>query len=398
MTTLDHSLPASGTLVQPRVRRPWSLGFGRLPLLVRWLFVLAVGTLLGGVLMAPARVFANVLLWGNYAVGLGLGGMFFIAIHDVSGAGWATAFRRVPAAFASLVPFGSALVLVAIFAGGDLLYPWMGGEHLEGFKGLWLSRPFAEIRSVVYVLTWLVFARAFRRSNASDLGGVRRDRRLGAAFLIVFALSVWLSSVDWIMSLEPHWFSTMFGVYRFAGLFSAALAAITIAVIVLRRRGAFGTTIGAAHLHDLGKLMFAFSTFWMYIWFSQYMLIWYSNLAEEAVWFRLRTTNGWGELMGLLVVLNWVIPFIVLLPAAAKMNENVLLRVAAILLVGHWLDLFVQIFPTVRPDLPPVGLLELAAACVAWVAIFLLVSSALRERDLTPESHPLLAESCAHHE
>ncbi|MCA1734491.1 MAG: hypothetical protein LC732_12950, partial [Acidobacteria bacterium] len=196
--------------------------------------------------------------------------------------------------------------------------------------------------------------------------------------------------------LEPHWFSTMFGVYRFAGLFSAALAATTIAVIVLRRRGAFGTTVGAAHLHDLGKLMFAFSTFWMYIWFSQYMLIWYGNLSEEAVWFQVRTSYGWGELMGLLVALNWIVPFIVLLPASAKMNENILMRVAVILLAGHWLDLFVQIFPTVRADLPPIGLLELAASFAACVAIFLLISSALRERDISPGNHPLFAESSGH--
>lgn len=376
---------------------PATFGFRSLPRAIRLLTVLCVATVLAAVLVDPARGFGNILLWGNYFVGVGLAGLLFVAIHDLSGAGWATVFRKVPLALGSLLPVGATLVLVAFLFGGHAMYPWMQDGHLEGFKGLWLSTPFAQIRAVVYVLIWLLFSRAFRRSNTTTVERLRLDVRLGATFVILFGLTIWLSSVDWIMSLEPFWYSTMFGVYRFAGLFVAGLSVITIAVVTLRRRGAFGEAVNEHHLHDLGKLIFAFSTFWMYIWFSQYMLIWYGNISEEASWFEPRTARGWAEVMGILVILHWIIPFAVMLSARAKTSERVLVRIAGMLLVAHWLDLFMQIFGSLRPEVPPIGLWELAAMFAAVVGGVVIVASRLAGEPLLPSAHPLFDESTHHH-
>ena len=395
MTSIDQTLQngTRGAMVAPSR----AYGFRSLPSAIQLLVGVCVAALVVVLVLDPKRGFGNLLLWGNYFVGLGLAGMFFVAIHDLAGAGWATVFRRVPLAFTALLPLGAALILVAFVLGGRSIYPWMAGEHLEGFKALWLSTPFAQARAVVYIALWLLFARVFRGSNATSVDGVRRDARIGAMFIVVFGLTVWLSSVDWIMSLEPLWYSTMFGVYRFAGLFAAGLSAITIAVVVLRKRGALGDAINEHHLHDLGKLLFAFSTFWMYIWFSQYMLIWYSNISEEATWFVPRTARGWGEVMALLLLVHWVIPFGVMLSARAKASEKVLVRIAGMVLFAHWLDLFVQIFGSLSPEVPPIGLWEIAAMFAATVIAIAVVAARLSSERLLPEKHPLFGESVHHH-
>jgi hypothetical protein len=398
MTSIDPTIHAAdmNAAAASRVASP-RFGFRSFPRAIQFFVVVCVGVVAAALIVDPVRGFGNLLLWGNYLVGLGLAGMFFVAIHDLSGAGWATVFRRVPLAFTALLPLGSALVLIAFVLGGHAMYPWTHEGHLEGFKALWLSTPFAQARAVGYILLWLLFARVFRNSNATSVDGVRRDVRIGALFIVVFALTVWLSSVDWIMSLEPLWYSTMFGVYRFAGLFAAGLSAITIAVVVLRRRGAFGDAVNEHHLHDLGKLLFAFCTFWMYIWFSQYMLIWYGNIAEEASWFQPRTARGWGEVMALLIIVHWIIPFSIMLSARAKTSERVLVRIAGMVLFAHWLDLFMQIFGSLSPEVPPIGLWEIAAMFAAVVIAVAVVAASVARKPLMPDEHPLFGESTHHH-
>lgn len=397
MSTLDDVLEVgSGQEEQPA--RRLELRGAWLPASMRFLFVVCVLTVAAGLAFDAARVWQNVLLCGNYMTGLGLAAMFFLAVHDLSNAGWATVIRRVPIAFTALVPAGSVLVLAALAFGGESVYSWMGHDaHLTGFKAVWLSLPFFAGRALVFVAAWIAFGRAFARSTASDVEGVQRDVRRGALFVVVFAFSVWLSSVDWIMSIEPLWYSTMFGVYRFSGMFSAGIAAITIAVVALERRGALHGVVTEHHLHDLGKMMFAFSTFWMYIWFSQYMLIWYGNIAEESAYFVPRTTGVWGDLMIANVLLNWVIPFVVLMPARMKMNRKVLVRIAGAILVGQWLDLFIAIFPTKSPVVPPAGIWELAAFTAAAIASVALVQRSLTSRPLLAEEHPLFEESRTYH-
>ncbi len=301
-----------------------------------------------GAAVDPRAIGANLLLAGWYAAGIGLGALFFVAVHAAAGARWTAALDRVPVSLAPLVPFGAIVVLLAMIGAGSQIYPWMREPVGDpgSFKSLWLTPSFVILRALGYAAAWIAFARAFSRREAT--------RRLSAGFLVVFGATVSLASIDWIMSLEPHWYSTMAGVYQFAGLFLSALAVIAILAILLAERGDL-PRFGPSQLHDLGKLLFAFSTFWMYIWFSQAMLIWYGNIPEEAIHYTARLRGDWTTLFVLSPLLNWVIPFFVLLSKRAKRNPKIVLRVALILLVGRWGDLYVEIMPSLAPAGPRIS-------------------------------------------
>jgi hypothetical protein len=363
--------------------------------------VLGGAALLGGLALSPPRAWAGVLLAGLYLLGLGLAGLAFVAIQYASGGTWATVLRRVPEALAGLIPFGGGLVVLAAVFGGAGLYPWMAGG-MTGFQGVWLQPGFFFARALLYLAAWMTFGAAIlgtsrRQDETGSPALTSRNARLSAAFLPVFGVTVWLSSVDWMQSLEPHWSSTIYGVYGFAGLFLSGLAAITAVTVWLRRSGPFAGLVTREHLHDLGKLLFAFSTFWMYIWFSQFMLIWYGNLPEEGIYYVHRLTGAWAPLFWANVILNWVIPFLVLLPERAKRSETVLLRVAGVVLVGRWLDLYLLIAPSLDGASPRFGIWEAGAIFGAIGLFFLVFTRMLRSAPVVPVGDPYLEESLHHH-
>ncbi|HXG58509.1 MAG TPA: hypothetical protein VNL91_05775 [Thermoanaerobaculia bacterium] len=307
-----------------------------------------------GAFVAPHDVWPNVLLSGCFLAGIGLAGAFVVAVHDASSGHWLGPLRRIACSLTRLVLPGSAIALAAIVFGGSHLYPaWH--EHLPhgGLKAIWLDRTFFTIRAFAWVAAWLISIRWLRH------------RRGAPAFLVVFGLTVWLSSFDWLMALDPHWASTIFGVYRFAGLVTAGLAVIAIVAVARSRTDA---SITSDHLHDIGKLLFAFSTFWMYIWFSQGMLIWYTNMPEETSFYAVRAYGNWGVLFWAVVGLMWIVPFFVLLSEPAKRNRTILMRVAIAVLIGHWLDLYVTIVPASSPE-PHLNGWELAIAFGTFAAV-----------------------------
>jgi hypothetical protein len=341
------------------------------PLGVRALFglMIAIGaaTFLLEVKVDPTRAYAAFLLGFWYFVGLGLGGMFFTAIHYLAGSTWSVVVRRVAEAFASYLPLSLLLVLVVLL-GIPHLYVWSakaaGAEAGELSKGGYLSAPYFTIRVGVILAIWSLFSWYLVRN--STLQDSRRDPALNKAslkasaiFIVVFALTVTLASFDFLMSLEPTWYSTIFGVYCFAGLWQAGLAAVAIVTVILRRQGALSGIVNRSHYHDLGKFMFAFSIFWMYIAFSQFMLIWYANLPEETVWFIHRTFTGWGAVGIALGTLRFAIPFFALMRQDMKENETVLLTIGACILVGHWIDLYWLILPAFSPQSVALGWTEI---------------------------------------
>jgi hypothetical protein len=359
-----------------------------------------------GLFIAPARTLPSILLANYYLLSLGLAGVMFIALLYVSHAGWATVIRRVPEAMTSVLPV-SALVMVALLFGVHSLYEWshesvVAKDHLLQAKSGWLNMSFFSVRTVVYLALWLAFAFAIvKTSQRQDAdGGLRwtlKNRKLSAAFIIVFALTFTVASMDWIMSLEPHWFSTIFGIYNFCGLFLNGLATMTVLVILLRRWGPFERIVSESHLHELGKLVFAFSTFWMYIWFSQYILIWYANIPEEVRYYTMRERGGWQILTVLNVAFNWFIPFITLLPIWTKKSDGVLLRVCILIMIAHWVDLFWMILPPFMPETPAVFLWEIGPMAAAVAGFFLLTLRALASGNLVPMRDPYLVESLAQH-
>ncbi len=355
-----------------------------------------------GFFLAPERIWPNLLLASYYFLGLGVAAALFIALLAVTNAGWATAIRRVPEAMLSTLPIG-ALMMVAMMLGIHSLYEWshdsvVAADPILRSKTVWLNTPFFVGRTILYLALWLGFSTyVLRISRTQDSNGsvkvLSRTKTASAIFIVVFALTFTLASMDWIMSLEPHWYSTIFGVYHFAGTFLAGLAAITILVILLKRWGPFEHVLTTAHLHSLGKLIFAFSTFWMYIWFSQYMLTWYANIPEEVTYFVKREEGSWVIFTVVNVLFNWVIPFIVLLPAWTKKNEGLLLRVSIIILIGHWIDLFWMILPPFMHAEPLFNVWEIGPV-VGSISLFLFLTlKAFSKRSIVPVNDLMLVES-----
>jgi len=370
-----------------------------------WLYGMAAAaflTLVAGLFLAPQRALGSMLMAGYGLVCLGVAGILFVAILYASGAAWGTAFRRVPEAMCAILPYGAA-VLAVVFIFGSSLYPWIHNRgEMTGFKTVWLNFPFFLARAVLYLALWFLFTRAILRTSrlqddTRDPAATSRNVRLSVIFLIIFAITFSLASFDWIMSLEPHWSSTIFGIYNFAGMFSSGLAAIILLVVWLRRAGPLRDFVTDEHLHDLGKLLFAFSTFWMYIWFSQYMLIWYADIPEETAHFIRRQHQYWMPLFILNMMLNWAVPFVALLPKRTKRAGNFLAQVAAVVLIGHWLDLYLMVQPAAGGSNPQFGLWE-AAATVGTFSLFILVfARAMRSALPVPMGDPFLTESLHYH-
>ncbi len=364
------------TLLSPKSRR-----------LFQFLLLAGAVTLVLGLFLAPQRAWSNVLIVSLYFLGIGVGSAVFMAALYLTGARWIEGIRQLPAATCSPLIAG-AIGLAVVLVARPSLYQWFNPtqevEHLlTGFKGMWLQRPFFLIRSGIYLILWIFFVRTMVRgarlhAATGDPTLLKRNTRFAAIFIVVYMITGSLSAFDWTMSIEPEWFSTIFGIYNFVGCFNAALAVMILLAIWLKRHGPLRTVLTEKHLHDLGKLLFAFSTFWMYIWFSQYMLIWYTDIPEETFYFVDRLTGAWMPLFLLNMVLNWVVPFFGLMSARAKRTEHVMINIAVVVLVGHWLDLYLMIMPGTSGGAPSFGVLEIALAAGAAALLGLVFFRALR--------------------
>ncbi len=370
--------------------------------------LLAVGALsaLLGLVLAPARTWPMLLLASYALMGFGLAGVVFIAIQYVAGGHWSVAIRRIPEAMTAALPVGG-IGLLAVVLLRPSLYAWSShlpepAEGWLGFKHAWLSYPFFLARTLVYLLVWTAFARAIvRASRQQDSTGdpalTHRNARLSAAFLVIFGLTFWLASFDWVMSLEPEWYSTIFGIYNFSGMFLGGLAAMAVLVVWLEKAGPLAGVVGPQHRLDLGRLIFAFSTFWMYIWFSQYMLIWYANFPEETSYFIARRGPYWTTLFVLNVFLNWVIPFFVLTPRANKQNPRVLTSASAVILLGRALDLFLMFMPPFAGNEFAFGIWEAGILLGAFALFLHVFLRAARQAPTVPVGDPFLYESFQEH-
>ena len=374
------------------------------------IFAIVGGLVLAaGLAIAPERIWSNLLIAMFFVVTLALGGGLFIAFSYICGASWSVGFRRVPEAMTGVLPV-AGLGLLAVLAVRMQQYGWRhpgdGGAGTFWFKELWTQPTFWITRAVVIVALWILLSRALvmvsrRQDLSGDVGLTFLNKRLSALFLAVYAVTFSIASCDWIMLLEPMWFSTIWGVYNFAGMFQATVAAIIVIALMLRSRG--GPLRGAFtddHLHDLGKLLLGFSCFWMYIWFSQYMLIWYTNIPEETVYFIPRTHGPWGPIMIVNIMLNWIVPFLILLPRPCKRSATVMMRVAVVVLIGRWVDLYMMVFPAFSEGFgktPVFSIWEVAAMSLAVGLFGWLVFRSFFAASPVPRGDPLLSESLHYH-
>lgn len=336
-------------------------------------------------------------------VGLGLFGIVHIAIQFAAKGRWATQLRRVPEAMAQTLLVSGALVLVLLLA-VPKIYPWHDPAFFPGLalasKRFYFSTAFYSIRSIVYVLGWMLLSQLIlAQSRRQDADGLAQRttwaRRLSMGFLVFFGYSFWLAMVDWIGSLEPNWDSTIFGVYGFAAVMQSGFAAMILLVLFLEKRGAL-KGVRDEHLLDLGRFLFAFSAFWAYMWFSQFMLTWYSDLQDENKYYLLRS-GPWAYIMGLVVVGRFLVPFFGLASQANKSSRKRLTIIAWAVLASHWLDVLTLVAPSQTQGAFQVSPFTLLLP-VAFVAEFvLLFAAAFGRQNPVPERDPGLAYSRHYH-
>jgi len=361
-------------------------------------------------------------LWMNnvFFTGLGIIGLFFVAIQYAAQAGWSVGVKRVALAMGHWIPLAGILMLVLWFlVKGDIfhwthagLYDKAGHDYdpILDAKGVYFFWPLANggfplffiVRMIVFFGLWYLFFTWIRREMlAEDADGLtshwEKARYYSAVFLIIFGVSSSVGAWDWVMSIDTHWFSTMMGWYVFASWWVTGLAMITLIVSYLKQEG-YLKIVNANHLHDLGKFVFAFSIFWTYIWFSQFMLIYYANIPEETVYFvQRRVVSPYSWIFFANLVLNFGLPFLLLMMRDSKRQIGMLKVVCPIIVVGHWLDYYLMVTPGVMKGQGGIGLLEIGMG-IAFMAAFLLVTmSSLAKFPLFGKNDPMLQESLGHH-
>jgi len=361
-------------------------------------------------------------LWQNnvFFAGLGVIGLFFIAIQYAAQAGWSAPIKRIPLAIGHWIPFAGIIMAVIWFLGNHDLFHWTHSslydkaspdydEIIDG-KGGFFFWPLAHgsfpiffvLRLVLFFGIWYMFFVMIKKQMLSEdieggTGNWLKARGYSAMFLVFFAFSSSIAAWDWVMSIDTHWFSTMMGWYVFASWWVSGLAVITLIVSYLRDAG-YLKMVNDNHMHDLGKFLFGFSVFWTYIWFSQFMLIFYAHIPEETVYFvQRRTVAPYSWIFFVNLILNFVLPFLLLMPRDAKRKMSMLKVVCPIILVGHWFDFYNMITPGIMKHAGGIGFLEIGLFMVFISAFLFVVLSSLAKFPLVAKHHPMMAESLNHH-
>ncbi len=330
-----------------------------------------------------------------------LGALFFVMLQHLVRAGWSVVVRRLGEAMAMNLPF-LAVAFLPLALMLPRVYEWAHAgaathDTLIREKSAYLNPTFFIARWVVYLVLWSLLARYFwsRSVKQDTTGDVKLSlamERFAAPAVILFAVSLNFASFDLLMSIDPHWYSTIFGVYVFSGGALSFFALLSVVTALLQRTGRMrGVTDD--HWHDLGKLVFAFTVFWAYIAFCQYMLTWYANLPEETSWYAARQSGGWTSVTLLLLFGHFLVPFFLLLPRFVKRSPRLFGPVAAWVLLMHYADIYWLVMPKFSPGRVPAHLLDVA--CLLGLGGFWLAAAAwrLRRVSLTPVRDPRLEES-----
>ena len=335
---------------------------------------------------------------------ISLGVLAFYAIQQVSQSGWSPVLFRVMQGITAYLPVGSVLFFIFLLLCGfhlNHLFIWLDPEvvatdKLIANKAGYLNFPFWIIRAAIFLMGWNLY-RYYSRKNclaqdgANDDLNYKKNFKLSAVFLVFFIVTESIMSWDWIMSIDPHWFSTLFGWYVFSSFFVSAITVIALVTLYLKSKGVL-EHVNTSHIHDLAKFIFGFSVFWAYLWFSQYMLIWYANIPEEVTYFITRI-----ELYNLpffgAVVMNFVFPLLILINTDFKRITWVLVMAGVVILIGHYLDFFLMIMPGTVGDRWFIGVSEIASVLFFLGLFIYVVFTALTKVPLLPKRNPFIEES-----
>jgi hypothetical protein len=333
---------------------------------------------------------------------IGLGALFFVLVQHLTRAGWSVTARRHMEYIASgILPFTVLLFAPVAVLAHDIFHNWMSDHVSEAIekKRAYLNPQFFFIRAAIFFGVWtllsLWFAARSREQDGkpNDTALTRKMQAVSAPAMFAFAFSLTFAAFDWLMSLDPHWFSTIFGVYVFAGSVTSSLSVLALITMALQKNGWLKKASTVEHRHDIGKLMFAFTVFWTYIAFSQYFLIWYANIPEETEWYKLRWEGAWRNVSLALVFMQFVIPFWVLLSRHTKRSYRGLTIGAIILLVAHYIDLYWLVMPTLGDAGATPSIVDVLALLGPLGVGAFLVSRVLAKGPLFPVGDPRLAES-----
>jgi hypothetical protein len=334
---------------------------------------------------------------------IALGVLAFYGIQYAAQAGWSPVLFRVMEAITYYVLPGGLLVLGVALWAGDHIFIWMDPEvvaHDELIQGKagWLNKTWFAIRGLIFITGWSLYRYFSRKfSLAQDLADVndnsnfKKNFRISAAFLVFYIYTESIMSWDWIMSVDPHWFSTLFGWYVFASMFVSGITVIALITIYLKSKGLM-EFVNNSHLHDLAKFMFAISVFWTYLWFSQFMLIWYANIPEEVTYFITRIEDYNLPFFGMLI-LNFIFPFLVLMNSDYKRVPWFIVMAGVVILFGHYIDVFNMIMPATVGDRWFIGVPEISAVLLFLGLFLFIVFYALSKAPLLAKGNPFIKES-----
>ncbi len=361
------------------------------------LLIAGLAIVILGYIVDPARSLYNNIVGFTFLVSVGVGSLFLVALEYAAGAVWSTPFRRVTEFLAAniyLIP----LLAIPLLLNLSTIFHWTHPDPKDLAmmnKAPYLNINFFVIRVIGFWLLWLIFyffisKNSVKQDESKDQLLTKMNIKLSVVFIPIFAITISFAAIDWLMSLEPKWFSTIFGVYYFAGTVLAALAAGTIFIVMLNERGYFVKGLTSDHYYSLGALLFAFTNFWAYIAFSQYLLIWYANLPEETAWFITRWHGSWKIISIGLVFVHFIIPYFGLLSQPSKMNPRRLIYMAAWILFAHYYDLYWMTLPNYDKSGAVVGWMELGFPVLIAGLIMLVFNFKSKSQNLVPIGDPKL--------
>jgi len=375
--------------------------------------LMAIGliALIFGFVSNPHGAWPALLFNTYFYLGISVFAVFFVAMQYVSEAGWSIVLKRVPEAIMGALPAFSIimlLIMVAAIMHFNHIYHWLhegimtvGHEDYDSIiagKEAYLNATFFIIRTVIYLLGWNYFAKKLRSLSLLE------DREGGtvftiftvstsAWFMVFFAVTSAMASWDWIMSIDTHWFSTIFGWYVFAEWAAIGFTTILLFTLYLQRQG-YLKDVNESHIHDLGKWIFAFSLVWTYIWFSQFMLIWYANIPEEVTYFTARLeVENYKFLFWFSLIINFVLPVVLLMSRDAKRHNSRLIFVSIIILIGHWLNSYLLVAPGTLNTHGHIGFTEIGIGLGFAGLLIHLTFKTLAKEPMEAKNHPMLDES-----
>jgi|TARA_B110000977_G_scaffold50781_1_gene68976 hypothetical protein len=359
------------------------------------------------------RAWTSLLINNYFFLAISAFAIFFVALQYVSEAAWAVPFKRVAEGISSYFIVGGAVILLIIVAGGmhwHHIWHWMEtgitnpeAENYDAIiagKKAYLNLPFFFIRAAVYIFGWWyaskrLIALSRKEDTEGGLSSHKRSITISAIFIGFFGYTSSMMAWDWIMSIDSHWFSTLFGWFVFSSMGVTGFTMIAIMSIYLKKKG-YLEYVNENHIHDLAKWIFSFSVLWTYMWFSQFMLIWYSNIPEEVTYYLARWDN-YNFLFWITSVINFIFPLLILMSRDGKRNFNYIVTVGVIVLMGHWFNIYLLVAPGTIGEHWNIGYIEIGMF-MSFLGLFLLVvHNALTKAPLFVKNHPYADESIHHH-